>query len=65
MMVGMSEDLVEVLRRWEYNGALWRVAARGADTVTIALLTCDGGEEVDHLTSSDPRLLEFVRERGA
>jgi hypothetical protein len=28
--------------------------------VTIALMRCDGGEEVDRFTSADPRLLAFV-----
>jgi hypothetical protein len=26
----------------------------------VALMRCDGGEEVDRFTSSDPRLLAFV-----
>jgi hypothetical protein len=30
--------------------------------VTIALLRCDGGEEVDRFTSDDPRLLAYVDE---
>ncbi|BBY98193.1 hypothetical protein MFAL_16600 [Mycolicibacterium fallax] len=64
MMDAMVADPVDVLRRWEDNGAHWRVAARWQDTVTIALLRCDGGEEVEHFTSSDPRLLDFLRERG-
>ncbi|MCV7191303.1 hypothetical protein [Mycolicibacterium brumae] len=59
----MDDDPVEVLRRWEDSGAYWRVATRWQDTVTIALLRCDG-EEVDHFTSSDPRLLAFLGERG-
>jgi hypothetical protein len=28
--------------------------------VTIALLRCDGGEEVDRFNSDDPRLLAYV-----
>lgn len=64
MMEPMDDDPVEVLRRWEDSGAHWRVAARWRDTVTIALLRCDGGEEVDCFTSSDPRLAAFLRERG-
>jgi hypothetical protein len=31
--------------------------------VTVALLRCDGGEEVDRFTSDDPRLLAFVGDR--
>ena len=31
--------------------------------MTIALLRCDGGEEVDRFTSDDPRLLDFIGQR--
>jgi len=31
--------------------------------VTVALLRCDGGEEVDRFTSDDPRLLAFIGDR--
>lgn len=59
------------LLRWEDSGGTWRVAARrrvgpdgGGDEVTLSLLTCDGGEEMDALTSSDPELLAYVRSGG-
>lgn len=53
-------DRVAELRRWEDAGATWQVVARNRNGVTVALLRCDGGEEVDRFTSDDPRLLEFV-----
>jgi hypothetical protein len=28
--------------------------------VTVGLYRCDGGEELDRITSRDPRLLEFL-----
>lgn len=59
----MSVDRVEDLQRWEDSGAHWRVLTRTADSLTIALLRCDGGEEVDRFTSADPRLLDFVGTR--
>jgi hypothetical protein len=37
---------VPVLRRWEHSGAVWRVLAEDQSGLTIALLTCDAGEEV-------------------
>ena len=37
--------------------------SRKGRTVTVALLRCDGGEEVDRFTSADPRLLDFIGER--
>jgi hypothetical protein len=51
---------VEVLRRWESFGAIWRVLRRGPASVEIALLTCSGGEEVDRLASDDPEVLRYV-----
>lgn len=59
----MTRDHVEELRRWEDSGAHWQVVARSADRLTIALLRCDGGEEVDRFTSDDPRLLAFIGDR--
>ena len=58
----MSEDL-DVLRRWEDGGAAWRVLAHGPDAVDIALLTCDAGEQVGRLFSSEPDVREHVGSR--
>ena len=60
----MSDDPSEILRRWGDAGAHWKVLARNGDTVTIGLFRCDGGEEVDRITSSDPRLHRFVEHAG-
>ena len=59
----MDVDRVAELRRWEDAGAVWSVVSRTQDRVTIALLRCDGGEEVDRFTSDDPRLLEYIGQR--
>lgn len=59
----MDADRVAELQRWEDSGALWRVVGRTADTVTVALLRCDGGEEMGRFTSGDARLLAFVGDR--
>ncbi|QIV80348.1 hypothetical protein [Mycolicibacterium frederiksbergense] len=56
----MTRDPVEELRRWEDSGAHWQVVSRTTDRVTIALLRCDGGEEVERLVSGDPALLAFI-----
>lgn len=56
----MHIDRTAELQRWEDSGAVWEVIARSADSVTIGLLRCDGGEEVDRFTSDDPRLLAFI-----
>ena len=60
----MNIDRVAELQRWQDSGAVWEVISRkGGDSVTIGLLRCDGGEEVDRFTSDDPRLLAFIGER--
>ena len=58
-----DRDYVAELVRWQDAGAMWEPVARTSQGVTIALLRCDGGEEVDRFTSGDERLLEFVRQR--
>ncbi|WP_167759363.1 hypothetical protein [Mycobacterium sp. PS03-16] len=58
-----DRDRVAELQRWQDSGAVWSVVTRSADRVTIALLRCDGGEEVDRFTSGDSALLRFVGDR--
>jgi hypothetical protein len=59
----MHIDRVAELQRWQDSGAVWEVIARRGSAVTIGLLRCDGGEEVDRFTSDDPRLLTFIGDR--
>ncbi|SEH88806.1 hypothetical protein SAMN04489835_5305 [Mycolicibacterium rutilum] len=59
----MPVDRRADLQRWQDSGAIWEVRARRGDSVTVALLRCDGGEEVEVFTSDDPRLLEFIGDR--
>ena len=59
----MGIDRVAELQRWEDAGAVWRVVGRTVDTVTVALVSCDGGEEVGRFTSDDAELLTFVGHR--
>jgi hypothetical protein len=56
-------DLVRVLNRWQDSGAVWRVVERTPSRITVALLRCDGGEEVQRLSSSNPIWLAFLRGR--
>lgn len=60
-----ADDPVQRLERWQEFGAIWRVAARADGTVTVWLCSCDGGEEIDRLTSSDPHLLEWLAGRSS
>ena len=58
-----AEDPVDVLVRWERFGGTWQVVRRTAATVTISLRRCDGGEQVEELTSDSPALLAWLDER--
>jgi hypothetical protein len=59
----MDIDRVAELQRWEEAGAVWRVVGRTASSVTIALMSCDGGEQVGQFTSADPQVLAFLGDR--
>lgn len=61
----MDVDRVAELRRWEDSGAVWQVISRKGGAATVALLRCDGGEEMDRFTSADPQLLDFIGERSS
>ncbi len=52
--------LVRALVRWHAAGAVWRVVDRQSEEVTVALLRCDGGEEVERLSSADPVWLAYL-----
>ena len=56
-------ELVSVLERWQQSGAVWRVVERGRSRVSVALLRCDGGEEVERLSSTDPIWLGHLQAR--
>jgi hypothetical protein len=59
---GPGPDLDRLLR-WEDSGGGWRVAAVGNGSVTLSLVTCDGGEEMAVLTSTESALLDHVGDR--
>jgi hypothetical protein len=59
----MSDDL-DALRRWETGGAVWRVVAREAGLLDVALLTCDGGEQVGRIVSGEEDVAAYVGERS-
>ena len=46
-----NRDYVAELVRWQDAGATWQVVAQTSHGVTIALMRCDGGEEVDRFSS--------------
>lgn len=55
----MSRDLAELLR-WEGAGGTWRLLGQAGDEVEVALITCDGGEEMARLRSAERDLWEYV-----
>lgn len=59
----VSEALAR-LRRWEEAGGTWRAMPAG-DGLTLVLCRCDGGEEVDRLTSADDALVSYVAGRSS
>ena len=58
----MAESPVEVLRRWEDHGAVFRVESLTDERAVVMLCTCTG-EPVERLESDDDALLTFLRER--
>ncbi len=60
---GRAADPVAALRRWEESGAVWRVEQRACGTVTIALMTCDGGEQVGQVRCTEDAVEDFLAGR--
>ena len=60
----MADDPVDILKRWEDNGAIWRIESLTDERATVVLCTCTG-EPVDRIESGDDQLLRFLRERDA
>lgn len=56
---GTAPDLAR-LERWIAAGGEWVAVDRSATGVTIALTSCDRGEEMDRIVSTDPAVIEFV-----
>ena|SRR5450631_4014096 len=59
----VRESALETLQRWETAGGRWEVLSRSPVGVIVALLRCDGGEEVHRLTSPDPDLVTYIGDR--
>jgi hypothetical protein len=62
-MAAPDDDPVAVLHHWTDAGAVWRVIHQAGKAVTVGLYQCDGGEEVDRITSTDPRLMQYLAGR--
>lgn len=55
----MSRDL-EALLRWEHSGGRWQVVGRGPQWACVALLTCDGGEQMAEIWTEQPDVLAHL-----
>lgn len=55
--MGTDRDSLE---RWENFGGVWRVLALDDHAATVSLCRCDGGEEVQRLTTTDPELVAWL-----
>ena len=60
-----QRDLIAVLTRWQEAGAVWQVLAHSGSRATVALLRCDGGEEVERLSTAHPGTLRFLAGRSS
>ncbi len=58
---GVGSDR-ETLDRWADFGGIWRVVASDEHAVTVSMCRCDGGEEVQRLTTRDPDLITWLTE---
>jgi hypothetical protein len=58
----MPESPVDVLKRWEDHGAVWRARSVTPTEAIVDLCSCTG-EPVDQLRSDDPALLRYLADR--
>ena len=56
---GESSSDLERLVRWIAAGGEWQSVSCERE-VTVALLTCDRGEEMERIVSADPHFVAFV-----
>jgi hypothetical protein len=62
---GDPDDPVEVVRRWESSGGVWRVLGDRGGALVVELFQCTGGELVQQVSSADPRLRELLAGRAS
>lgn len=56
----MDDDPLAELTRWVDSGGTWKLIRDSDNVRTIALYTCDGGEEMHRINISDPAIEEWI-----
>jgi hypothetical protein len=59
---GDGAGAVRVLQRWVDSGGVLKVVGSFGGAVTVAMMTCTAGEEVDRLSSADPAVAAWLEE---
>jgi hypothetical protein len=59
-----TRDALASLLRWEASGATWVLRDRTDRWAVVDLLTCDGGEVMGRLASSEPEFVTYVLGSG-
>ena len=62
MSASHESDDLDRLQRWVDSGAYFAIVARRGAEMTVALLTCSGGEEMGRIVSADPALARWCAE---
>jgi len=57
-------DELEILRRWQLAGGTWQIVGESAIGLTVSLRTCATDEEMDPFTTTDPKVVAYVRTGG-
>ena len=55
-------ETIDILRRWEQSGAIWRVQSISGAEAVVQLCTCFG-EPVDVVRTADPEALRYLAAR--
>ena len=58
-------DPLDILRRWEQAGGVWRVTRWSSGEVVVALMRCDAGEVVDEVTASGPEWVDYLAQHSS
>ncbi|MAU84424.1 MAG: hypothetical protein CME34_21685 [Gordonia sp.] len=55
-----DEDALSSIRRWHDSGGVVEILSLRHDEAVVSLRTCDAGEEMTRLRSTDPAVLRWI-----